>query len=684
MNTVVIDFETHWSSKDYTLSKMGPIEYIRDPRFHVQLMGVSIDGDPPVVLEGGDIAAFARGVNWGNVLLVGHNLNGFDALVLSEHYGVRPRWMLDTMVMSRWAGHSRLCGDSHAALTDWLNNGVKKPGTVVSDGKRWPDDFTEEERRFFRQYCADDVAQCAANFRAMFPLMTDEVVRFASLTARMGTEPALVLDEGMTRTYLAELEAATAKAREDIAHMFKFANDEEFLTAIRSSPKFASMLRKLGVVPPMKVSETRTETARRKLQERADAGDAEAIRSLADRDYVVMGFAFSKNDLEFTALRDHEDPRVRLLVETRLLNNSSILKSRAERLLAVASGGRTLPVLLNVFKAHTSRYTAGNSEGSSDGLNFQNFNKRDPKQLTLRRAIRPAPGHSLVACDSSQIEARMLAWEANEHDLISAFREGRDPYAELAGRIFGRDPLELKRCVNAGDKTAKMQRTVAKTAILSAGYGTSAKKYSDTLLRSGVKLARSMDGHFEKAREAHSAYRASNAHIVSFWRTCGDVLHALVSGNSGQFGGADGTMFRYGHEDVGKEEAVPTVWLPGGYALRYPGLRTQMGDDGRLEYRYDKRQGKGIVHARIYGASLTENITQGLSFQLLMWQANRMDEQGVRLVCNIHDAWIAVAEDHEAEAVRDIMERAMSSVPDWLAGFPVACEAEIGGDFTIA
>ena len=30
---LVIDFETRWDSKEYTLSKMTTEEYIRDPRF---------------------------------------------------------------------------------------------------------------------------------------------------------------------------------------------------------------------------------------------------------------------------------------------------------------------------------------------------------------------------------------------------------------------------------------------------------------------------------------------------------------------------------------------------------------------------------------------------------------------------------------------------------------------------
>lgn len=478
MPIYAVDFETFWDSKDYTLSKMGPIEYIRDKRFAPQMMSVQCVDDPgqPYVWDNIKDRATVRHAlemleTSPNVSWCGHNMHGFDALIFSEHYGFHPHRILDTICMARWCGLARLGRESHEALTEMLGHGKKKAGTVVSNGKRWPDDFTPEEQAFFKQYCADDTSQCAANAAAMLPYMTDDALRFMSITARMATEPMFELDEEMLEGYIRELDAAAEKSRQELLGMFHFPDMASFLSAIRSSDRFAVMLRALGVEPPMKVSEAKTKTYFGKLQAQADAGSVEAAQALANAE-PVMTYAFSKTDLDFLDLLHSDDPRVSLLVQTRLEHNSSIARSRAVTLLKFARDKRPVPVMLSTWKAATGRYSAGVSEGASDALQFQNLSKRDPSKLTLRRAIKAPKGRCIVAVDSSQVEARCLAFVANEVGLLTQFREGRDPYSELAETIFGVPWQDIKAGAKAGDKKMKMYRNTGKTGILSCLAGT--------------------------------------------------------------------------------------------------------------------------------------------------------------------------------------------------------------------
>ena len=686
MRIVALDFEAYWDSKNYTLSKIGPISYIRDSRFSAQLMSYIVTDastmtyDRVRVAEHDNIPAVlaALKLDAPDVVTVAHNGNGFDFLILSEIYHVVPRIAIDTMCMERWTGVSRIQNESLKSMVKFFQCGEKVEGTVISDGRKWPEDFTPDERTAFIQYCRNDTEQCFLSFKAMLPFMTADALLFSSITAKMACNPVLRLDDDMLTAYLNELSDKVTKARNDINKMFMFKSDEDFLKAIRSSASFVKMLELLGRKPPMKYSVAKSETKRKKLE-------AEGKTNLSEEDYAVYTPALAKSDLDFVAMASDADERVALLVRTRLENNSSIQRSRAETFHALAKSGRPMPVMLNACKAHTSRYTAGNSEGSSDKLNLQNLSKRDPSQLTLRKAVQAPEGMALVACDSSQIEARILAYVANETELVDAFRRGADPYADLAEKIFQIPSEKIHKGAKSGDKKLKAYRNVGKVGILSAGYGVGWRKYADTLLRQGVRLSSDIDQHYEMAHHAHNVYRASNPNIVAFWDTCQTVIKALYLGYSGEFGGPNDNIFRYSVAPICGRDDVPTIIGPNKYTLRYFKLSCEVSEkNNREEYYYTRVKGKSELKTKIYGGALAENLCQYLAFALLQWQACRMTEQGIRLIANIHDSFLAICPEDEAEHTKSIMESCMSSVPDWLGDFPVACEAEIGKDYCIA
>lgn len=689
---VVIDFETYWDSKTYTLSKMGPIEYVRNEKFTPQLCAFTLSNGSCCVdcsvVEHERLRTTFENLDTHDVAWCGHNMHGFDSLILSEFFDFHPQKIYDTIAMMRWTGLSRVCRESHAALTEFLGNGNKAAGTVVSDHKQWPDDFTPEERAFFIQYCKDDAGQCYQNAQAMLPYMTPDALRFMSITARMATEPSFVLDEDLLLEYLSDLDAAADKARQELMAMFSFQTNADMLAALRSADKFADMLRSLGIEPPLKESAAKTKTKREKLQLAADAGRPGAAEELENMQ-PVLTYAFSKTDVDFVLMQDHPDPRVALLVRTRLQLNSSIDRSRAETLLKFARMHKPLPIMLGAWLAHTGRYSAGASADAgtkTDKLQFQNLSKRDPSKRKLRQAIKVPKGKVVVACDSSQIEARGLAFVSNEVGLLTQFREGRDPYSELAETIFGVPWQDIKAGAKAGDKQMKMYRNTGKTGILSCGYGVGHHKYSNTLLRQGIHLHEDLDRHHELARYAHGIYRAAHPNIVAFWKTAENVLEAMLRGESGTFGGPNNDIYTFGIMPVGPRTdlCVPSVRFPSGYILRYPGLRAERNDRGKWQFLYDTYKGASKIPTHIYGGAFTNNLVQGLSFvDVIMYQGCRMDEAGIKLACNIHDAWASVVPEEQGDYVKQQMLHYMSMVPPALNGLPVACEAEIGTTFEI-
>ena len=70
-----------------------------------------------------------------------------------------------------------------------------------------------------------------------------------------------------------------------------------------------------------------------------------------------------------------------------------------------------------------------------DTTNPQNL----PRGGALRESIEAPEGHMIVACDSSQIEARTLAWFAGQEDLLDDFRRNADVYSIFASKVFGHE-----------------------------------------------------------------------------------------------------------------------------------------------------------------------------------------------------------------------------------------------------
>jgi hypothetical protein len=99
---LVIDFETYWSSKEYTLSRMTTEEYIRDPRF--KAFGACIkdldDDGPAVWVRGNELVRWFAAIDWSRTAVLAHNAQ-FDVSILAWVYGCHPAFIFDTLSMAR-------------------------------------------------------------------------------------------------------------------------------------------------------------------------------------------------------------------------------------------------------------------------------------------------------------------------------------------------------------------------------------------------------------------------------------------------------------------------------------------------------------------------------------------------------------------------------------------------------
>lgn len=407
MEVLTIDFETYYDQQ-YSLKKLTTEEYLRDPRF--EAIGVSVKrGTEDAQWFSGtrkQTAVWLDQFDWANSVVVAHNAM-FDMAILSWQFEVRPKRIVDTLSMAR-AIHGTEVGGSLDALTRHYNLGQKGDEVINALGKRRID-FAPEDLERYGSYCKNDVELTYKLFEVLaqgFPLIE---LKLIDLTIRMFTEPVLELSlEGLI-THLSTVRTKKERLLASVTMV-----DKEQLM---SNPKFAATLKVLGVVPPTKISPTTGKET----------------------------YAFSKSDEEFKALLEHEDLRVQAIVAARLGVKSTIEETRTERFMAISVRG-PLPIPLRYYAAHTGRW------GGDDKVNMQNLPRKSP----LKNAILAPEGYVIVDSDSSQIEARTLAWLAEQNDLVDAFEQGQDVYRIMAAAIYNKKEEDI----------SPEERFVGKTTIL--------------------------------------------------------------------------------------------------------------------------------------------------------------------------------------------------------------------------
>ena len=90
-------------------------------------------------------------------------------------------------------------------------------------------------------------------------------------------------------------------------------------------------------------------------------------------------------------------------------------------------------------RVHTnfSQATAVTGRLASSDPNLQNIPVRTEEGRRIREAFIPADGCKLLSADYSQIELRIMAHIAEDENLLTAFREGKDVHQATAAEIFG-------------------------------------------------------------------------------------------------------------------------------------------------------------------------------------------------------------------------------------------------------
>jgi DNA polymerase len=610
---VTLDFETYYSN-EFSLKKLTTEEYINDPRFEVIGVAIKID-DEPARWYSDDIQKVLSEIDWGNSAVLCHNAQ-FDGAILAWRYGIVPAKYFDTLCMAR-AIHGVDAGGSLAALAKRYDLGEKGTEVVDALGKR-RQDFTPADLHRYGSYCINDVNLTFALFSSFISnYFPQSELNLIDMTLRMYTQPTLHVDDALLVTRLDEIKKEKSELLQGLMSRLNCTTEEEVRAKLASNPQFAALLIELGVDAPRKISPTTGKET----------------------------WALAKNDEGFIALQEHEDSFIQQLCAVRLGTKSTIEESRIERFIHIGARNRgRLPIPLKYYGAHTGRWAG------ADAVNFQNLPSRDKKKKALKNSVMAPAGNFVINCDSSQIEARVLAWLAGQKDVTEQFRRGDDVYSVFASKVYGRSI----------SKANPVERFVGKTCILGLGYGTGAAKLRHTLKTQppGAEIDE------DEAKRIVSVYRTENDKIPELWSECDRALHHLAEWPSG--------TNEYTLGEHGCVRVTPHgIRLPNGLYIQYPKLRMSGG-----KFIYDSR--KGVVN--IWGGAMVENIVQALA-RIIVGEQMLAINVRYRPVLTVHDAAVCVVPKAEVEEAVEFIKQVMSTPPEWAPGLPVSCDAKYGESY---
>ncbi len=241
----------------------------------------------------------------------------------------------------------------------------------------------------------------------------------------------------------------------------------------------------------------------------------------------------------------------------------------------------------------------------------------------------------LYVADFSSIEARVLAWFAGQQDKLQVFKTHGKVYEFTASQIY-HVPME---------QITKDQRFVGKCGELSLGY-----EGADNAL---LKKAREINYHIapEKVRGIVMSWRESNSDIVDFWYKLKRTFRYAVQNPGQRFWVRADLSFC-------KIDQWMVCTLPSGREMKW----YNPGADDRTIWYWLRNQ-----KTYTFGGKLAENVTSGLSRDIMADAMLRLEAAGYPVVLTVHDEILS----ERADGCLDEFLRLMKVRPIWGLDIPI-------------
>lgn len=283
--------------------------------------------------------------------------------------------------------------------------------------------------------------------------------------------------------------------------------------------------------------------------------------------------------------------------------------------------------------------------------------EKNPMQIfasCIRGMLIARPGRDLVFCDFNSIEARIVAWLADQKDILQIFATHGLVYEYTAARMFGlsTDVETLKMM----KKAHPMKRFLGKIATLACGYAGGQAAFTKMSKQFGVNISN------ERAERIKNEWRKANPKIVQMW---------------------------YDVEDAAKNAVLnPGVtYVTNRLAFRVVGdfLCMRVPSKSKLYYykpfiQHDELRFWGIdTYTRqwkicsTYSGKIVQNACEKIARDLMTTAMLKLNKKRIYpMLGTVHDE--IVTEPREGKGSVAEVCRIMCDKPKWATGLPVAAE----------
>jgi len=301
------------------------------------------------------------------------------------------------------------------------------------------------------------------------------------------------------------------------------------------------------------------------------------------------------------------------------------------------------------------------AKGEYETLKMCYDNVSDTLSQLIRTAFVASPGNTFAVADFSAIEARVIAWYANEKWRLKVFETHGKIYEASAALMFG---VPIESVTKGSDLRAK-----GKVAELALGY--------QGAVGALTQMGGEQMGLSEKEMKAIVyKWRKANPNIVTLW---GEVNNAAQYAM--EHPNRPVTLKYYKNLTFEYDKTALTLQLPSGRKLFYWDPRVK--PDGGIKYQGMNQTTKQWTWIDTYGGKFVENLVQGTARDLLADAMIRAYVAEFDIVMHVHDEMVC---EVPADTTNPILtpekhlkdlENIMSEPVSWAEGLPLAADGYI-------